>query len=111
MNQLSNSLDKLSTHFSFNRKLALTFFICSLSTFVVIDIILHILYDKVIVTTNPAAIFDTEAFSQFSNNETLSSTDAWISSGLQIFEQIFLEIITTAIYFKQNQNLVKSISN
>lgn len=55
MNQIANFINKLS----FSRKLAITFFICALVTFIVIDVILHILYAKVVKSTNSDSIFDT----------------------------------------------------
>lgn len=51
-------LTGLINQFSFSRKLAFTFFICSLLTFVVIDIIMNVLYTTV-VTTNAGSKFDT----------------------------------------------------
>lgn len=48
MNRIANLINR----FSFNRKLALTFFLCSLVTFTVIDITLHVLYSTVVVSSN-----------------------------------------------------------
>lgn len=54
-----DKISKLTNRVGFSRKLAFTFFICSLLTFIVIDIIMNVLYSKVITTTNAASTFDT----------------------------------------------------
>jgi len=63
-----NKITQITNRVGFSRKLAFTFFLCALLTFAVIDIIMNVLYSTVIATTNAASTFDTEAFSQFSNN-------------------------------------------
>lgn len=55
MHQVTNFINK----FSFSRKLAFTFFICALVTFIVIDAIMNVLYSTVVTSTNSDSIFDT----------------------------------------------------
>lgn len=69
-----NRITRFINQFSFSRKLAISFFICSLVTFAVIDVILHVLYATVVTSTNEDSAFNTDAFSQFSNSEILSSS-------------------------------------
>lgn len=46
--------------FSFSRKLAFTFFVCALLTFVVIDIIMNVLYYTVVASSSTeGAAFNT----------------------------------------------------
>lgn len=53
----------LINQLSFSRKLAFTFFICSLLTFAVIDVIMNVLYTTVVTSTNTDSTFNTQAFS------------------------------------------------
>lgn len=78
----------LINQLSFSRKLALTFFICALLTFAVIDVIMNVLYTTVVTSTNTDSTFNTQAFSEFSNLEILSSTESYLNSGVDIYEEI-----------------------
>lgn len=56
-------LTNLINRFSFSRKLAFTFFFCSLLTFIIINIIMNVLYSTVVISTDTNSILNTEAFS------------------------------------------------
>lgn len=84
---------------SFSRRLAVTFFICSFLTFLVIDVIMNILYATVVTSTTEGSNFNTESFSIFANNEILSSTQAALQSNVDIYEQMLTQIYTTYHHF------------
>lgn len=52
MKQMNDMTNQLSTNIrkrmSFSRKLALTFFLITLVTFIIIDCIMHVIYEKII---------------------------------------------------------------
>ena len=73
-----HKITHLINQLSFSRKLALTFFLCSLLTFIVINIIMHTLYSTVVAKSNSDSTFDTKAFSEFSNTEILNSAQAYL---------------------------------
>lgn len=95
-----NRITRLINQLSFSRKLAISFFICSLLTFAVIDIVLHVLYSTVVTSTNEDSAFNTDAFSEFSNSEILSSAESYIHSGVDIYEDIVSLIYSTYEHFK-----------
>lgn len=66
MKQMNDMTNQLSTNIrkrmSFSRKLALTFFLITLVTFIIIDCIMHVIYEKIITQVDFVGTTNVEAF-------------------------------------------------
>ena len=104
-NQISTNIRK---RMPFSRKLALTFFLITLITFLIIDCIMHVIYQKIITEVDFVGTASIDEFNQFSNQEVLSSTNAFLYSGLSIYEEIISQIYGSYQYFQSNPQIFVS---
>ena len=69
VNQVTNQITtNIRKRMPFSRKLALTFFLITLVTFVIIDCIMHIIYEKIITAVDFVGTTNINEFNEFSNS-------------------------------------------
>ena len=109
VNKMTKDLgSNIRKRMSFSRKLALTFFLITLITFLIIDTIMHVIYEKIITEDDFITTNNINAFNQFSNQEVLSATNAYLTTGLDIYQEIIFQIYGSYEYFQDNPGIFVS---
>ena len=60
---------------------------------------MHVIYEKIITKVDFVGTTSINEFNQFSNQEVLSSTNAYLYSGLSIYEEIISQLYGSYLYF------------
>lgn len=108
-----NSLPKqklrpINTHMKFSTKLALTVSISVVLTFVVIDIIMHVIYALIISQYDTSSDESVQVFNTFSNQQVLKTWCNYIATSLAISEQVISQIYIAYKQFTANPQIETS---